>query len=221
MASEPITYIGLHLGPDSGANDAVVGVRVVPERKVGNVVYARTLNVGEPDTDEGITLDVGEKLVCPPGSVKVTILDVDRYAKLESDGYAPVTNTVWTWLRVPPYPGETYFNYLLAVSRRLDMAHALCAGALRELGDRPDEPFIRTRERIFGALGNAELMCILLNRAIEMIRKAQDHFQEVKTAVPEKVETLREPVLAIRNAFEHIDERAMGKALRENPADAT
>ena len=220
MVAEPITYIGLHLGPNSGANDAVIGVRVVPDRKVGNVVYARTLNAGEPDTDEAITLSAGEKLVCPPGSVRVTIHDVDRYAKLESDGYAAVTNTVWTWLQIPPSPGETFFNYLLAVSRRLDMAHALCLGTLSELGERPDEPFIRTRERIFGALGNAELMCISLNRAIEMIRKTQTHFREVKTAVPEEVECLKEPVWAIRNAFEHIDERAMGRTRWEDEGDA-
>lgn len=221
MVSEPITYIGLHLGPNSGANDAVIGVRVVPERKVGNVVYARTLNAGELDTDEGISLDVGEKLVCPPGSVKVTIQDVDRYAKLHSDGYAAITNTVWTWLQIPPHADETFFNYLLAVSRRLDMAHALCLAALSELSDRADEPFIRTRERIFGALGNAELMCISLNRAIEMIRKTQTYFQGIKTAVPKEVEDLREAVSAIRNAFEHIDERAVGRTRRENAEDAT
>ena len=220
MVTEPITYISLHLGPNTGANDAVIGVRVVPDRKVGNVVYARTLNDGELDTDEAITLDVGEKLVCPPGSVKVTIRDVDRYAKLHPDGYAAATNTVWTWLQIPPHSDETFFNYLLAVSRRLDMTHALCLGTLSELGERPDEPFIRTRERIFGALGNAELMCISLNRVIEMIRKTQTYFREVQTAVPEDVEDLREAVRAIRNAFEHIDERAMGRTRWENEGDA-
>ena len=221
MVSEPITYIGLHLGPNSGANDAVIGVRVVPERKIGNVVYARTLNTGELDTDEGISLDVGEKLICPPGSVKVTIQDVDRYARLHSDGYAAISNTVWTWLKIPPYPDETFFNYLLAVSRRIDMAHSLCLAALRELSDRADEPFIRTRERIFGALGNAELMCIALNRAFEMIRKTQTYFEEVNTAVPVEIDNLREAVRAIRNVFEHIDERAIGSTRWEDSGDAS
>jgi len=101
------------------------------------------------------------------------------------------------------------------------MAHVLCLAALSELSDRVDEPFIRTRERIFGSLGNAELMCISLNRAIEMITKTQTCFQEVKTAVPEEIEDLREVVRAIRNAFEHIDERAMGRTRWEDTGDAT
>ena len=97
MAIEPIAYIGLHLGPNPGTNDAVVGVRIVPTGREGNVVYARTLNADEPDTGERITLEVGEQLVLPRGSAKVSIADVDRYAEPEPDGYTAVTNTVWTW----------------------------------------------------------------------------------------------------------------------------
>lgn len=208
MTTEPITYISLHLGPKAGANDAVVGVRVVPDSKVGDVIYARTLNPGEPDTDEGISLNVGEKLVFPPGSVKITLEDVDRYARPESDGYADVTNTVWTWLRVPPPPDETFFNYLLTLSRRLDMSHALCASALREVGERPDEPFIRTRERIFNALGHVESMCVAFAHAIEMMKDAHVKLT-VASTVPKEVEAVQEATFSIRNAFIHFDERAM------------
>ena len=219
MATEPITYVGIHLGPNAGSDDAIVGVRVVPNGNNGNEVYGRTLSADELDTGEGITLEVGEKLVFPPGSVKVTIQDVDRYPELEPDGYASLTNTAWTWLQVPPLPGEAFFNFVLAASRRIDMAHAHCVSALRELGDRPDEPFIRTRARIFNALGNAESMCIALNRAVRMIKNAHVEFT-VTTPVPSEVEKMQEAVSAIRNAFEHIDDRAMGRAHRENPANA-
>ena len=220
MIEEPITYISLNLGPDVGANDTIVGVRVVPDGRNGNEVYGRTLDSGEPDTGEGIILEAGDKLVFPPGSVKVTLQDVDRYADAELDGYAAVTNTVWTWLQIPPRPDDqAFFLYMLATSRRLDRAYALCVGALRELGQRADEPFISTRSRVFNALGNAESMCIALNRAIWMIRDAQARFP-VKTAVPHEVADVQDAVRAIRNAFEHIDERAFGEARQETPAEA-
>ena len=216
---EPITYISINLGPDAGVDDAVVGVRVVPEGRNGNEVYGRTLHIDESDTGEGIILVAGEKLVFPPGSVKVTLKDVDRYVDPEVDGYASVANTVWTWLQIPPSPCHAYFLYMLAASRRLDRAHALCVGVLQELGHRPDEPFIKTRVRIFGALGNAESMCIALNRAIVMAGDASARFS-VKTAVPSEVQAVKDAVLAIRNAFEHIDERAFGGARRETPEEA-
>ena len=219
MVTEPISYIGIHLGGEVGANDAVVGVRVVPNGRNGNEVYGRTLDAGERDTGERITLEAGEKLMFPPGSVKVTLQDVDRYADAELGGYAPVTNTVWTWLQVPPSPEPEFFHYMLAASRRLDRAYALYVSTLRELGPRPDEPFIRTRARVFNALGNAESMCIALHRAILMITKAHTEFSTT-TPVPCEVANVQDAVQAIRNAFEHIDERVFGKAHKESPSDA-
>ncbi len=202
MAVEDIAYISLNLSPTLEANDTVVGVRVVPAGRDGNLVYARSLNEGEPDNGERIPLEIGDKLVCPPGSIKVTLEDVDRYAEQEFDGYAPITNTVWTWLHVPPSPDEFFFNFMLTASRRLDDAHALCASALRELGHRPDEPFIKTRSRIFNAFGNAEQMCIYLSLVIELINDARTRFS-LKTDVPAEVEEIASRVRAIRNAFMH------------------
>ena len=63
MPVKPITYVGLNLGPNVGATDFIVGVRVVPDGRSGNEVYGRALNTGEPDNGEGILLNVGDKLV--------------------------------------------------------------------------------------------------------------------------------------------------------------
>ena len=219
MVTEPITYIGVNLGPNVGTDDTIVGVRVVPSGRRGREVYGRTLNSGEPDTGEGITPNAGDTLVFPPGNVKVGLSDVDRYAEKGPDGYAPVTNTVWTWLQIPPHPNEGFFHYYLAASRRIDMAHSLCVSTLHELGVRNEEPFIRTRARVFNALGMAESMCIALNRGFTMIRNSPAQFSVV-TSVPQEVDTLYEDVRAVRNAFEHIAERAMGRAREEGQADA-
>ncbi len=62
-------------------------------------------------------------------------------------------------------------------------------------------------------------MCIALNRAIWMIRNTQAKFSTT-TSVPHEVAEVQDAVHAIRNAFEHIDERAFGKARQEGPEDA-
>ena len=42
MVTEPITYIGVHLGPNVGADDTIVGVRVVPSgRAAGRFTVER------------------------------------------------------------------------------------------------------------------------------------------------------------------------------------
>ena len=73
---------------------------------------------------------------------------------------------------------------------------------------------------MFEAFGHAESMCLALSRAIGMLRQAKTKVS-VNVEVPAPVEAVANHVLSIRNAFEHIDERAQGKAgRREGPADA-
>ena len=183
-------------------------------------MYGRALNPGEADTGEGIPIEDGETLEFPAGSISVTMADVDRYSKPEADGYAPVANTVWTWLAIPPLEhDQTFINYLLAAARRLDAAYAHCSGALRGLTDHPNEAGFRAREVMFDALGDAESRCVALSRAIRMIAQARATIS-APAAVPEEITAIEHAVLSIRNAFEHIDERAVGKARRETPSDA-
>ena len=156
----------------------------------------------------------------PAGSISVTMADVDRYSKPEPDGYAPVTNTVWSWLAIPPFEdGQTFVNYLLEASRRLDKAHTHCANALCVLVAPPEDVGFRARQARFNALGDAESMCVALSRAVRMIARARETIS-APTVVPEEIGAIEEAVLAIRDAFEHIDERAVGKARRENSTDA-
>ena len=220
MTMGPVTYISINLGPKVGAQDFLAGVRVVPAGRNGRRVYGRTLNHGEPDSGDGISIEPGDSLEFPAGSISVTMADVDRNAEPGSDGYAPVANTVWTWLAIPPVQYDQEFvNYLLAAARRLDAAHRHCAGALNFLDNPPEEKGFRAREAMFDALGDAESMCVALSRAIRMIARARATIS-TPSAVPPEVNAIMEAVVAIRDAFEHIDERAIGKARKENSVDA-
>ena len=213
-AIKPITYLSFNIG--SGIDELLmVGIRVIPTGRNGSTVLARTLNYGEPDSGEGIVLQPGERLLFPPGSVKATIQDIDRDNTPDSYGYAVIANTVWTWLQIGPSPDPKSFNYLFSAARRLDSAHALCVSAMSEFDNNSD----KSRARIFRALGNAELMCIALNRANKMIKDIPTKWS-VATTVPDEVDTILPALMAIRNAFEHIDERAMGQARHEQQTDA-
>ena len=197
----------------------MVGLRVVPAGRNGNEVYGRTLNTGEPDDGKGITLNVGDKLIYPDGSLKITLKDVDQYAQASPDEYSPITNTVWTWSKTPPHESEEFFNYTLALARRLDQAHALYFQVMQKLDSHQEETGIPARNQAFNALADSESMCLALSRAIRMISNASDKIG-LKISVPPGLQTIEEPVTAIRDAFEHIDERALGVARRETPADA-
>ena len=226
MIDKPITYLSVNQGPNVGDNDAWIGVRVVPVGRDGKSIFARTLNEGEPDSGEGIIVQPGdERIVFPPGNLTITIKDIDRESRPRPDGYAAVSNTAWTWLTIRDWIGEglsrreELFRCLFASARRLDTAHNLCLNLLEELGERPDEPFIKTRARLYRALGYAELMCVAFNRAAIMIDLISSQFA-TSTAVPANVVEIMPQLKAIRNAFEHIEERALGNVRGKPDPDA-
>lgn len=220
MTIGPVTFISFNLGPQVGEKDFLAGVRVVPAGRKGNRVYGRTLNPGERDSGEGISLEPGETLEFPAGSVSVTMADVDRYTTRDPSGYARIANTVWTWLTIPPpTQDQTFVHYLLAAARRLDSAYLHCSGAVRLLTNPPKETGFPAREALFEALCHAESMCVALSRAIRMIVRARETIS-TQVAVPQETGAIQDAVLAIRDAFEHIDERAIGKARREDPVGA-
>ena len=215
----PIDYLTINIGPDVGDNDALIKVRVIPVGRNGNKVIGKTLTCGETDSGDTITIWPGEKLLFPAGNINISIQDIDRENKLEPDGYAPISNTVWTWLQLGKPADPNLFRFLFAVARRLDTAHTLCVNAINELGLCPDEPYIQTRARIFKALGYAELMCVALNRATTMIKDIPSEFS-VLVAVPNAVDTILPALKALRDAFEHIEERALGNVFRKPNTDA-
>jgi hypothetical protein len=220
MKPHAIRYLGISLPSAAGANDALVGVRVVPAGRDGTKVFGRTLADGEQDSGEPVAFYpyAGEELHFPSGNVQISLRDLDRGNQPGSDGYAPVANTLWTWLVFGAPPDPAFFRFLFAAARRLDTAHSLCVDVLGALTDRP-EPFIKARQRLFAALGLAELMCAALGRGIDMLRSVPSQFS-VPMTLPETVTTFFPALREIRNAFEHIEDSALGKVHGRPPAEA-
>lgn len=220
MKPHTVRFLSVSLTPEVGANDALLGVRVVSAGRDGHRVFGRTLADGEVDTGDSVAFFpyAGEELHFPAGSVQIFLRDLDRGTNPGPDGYAPISNTLWTWLSFGAPLDPALFRYLFAAARRLDTAHSLCAGVLAALTGR-DESFIRARQRLFEGLGHAELMCVAAGRAIQMLQDVHTHFS-VPVTLPHSVLNLLPALQEIRNAFEHIEDRALGNVRRKPHADA-
>lgn len=220
MQPIPFRYVSTNLTSTAGANDSLIAVRVVPAGRRGNTVLGRSLLPGEPDSGEPILFNpyAGEELQFPAGSLHVTIQDIDRHAPKLDHGYAAISNTIWTWLFCGAPPNPALFRFLFAAGRRLDTAHSLLLRVNDALDDR-DEPFVKVRQRLFDALGLAELLCVAFSRAVDMLQALSSKFAlqvSVPVSITGKLSSLKE----IRNAFEHIEDRAEGHVRGKPNPDA-
>ena len=183
--------------------------RIVPVRREGNKVFARTLRHGEVDTGESVTVQAGEQLVFEPGALSIDSRQIDAQSPKGLGDYAPVANTVWTWYRIAPEK-LGFFLFIFSLARRIDAAHALWALAIQARNKAREEGGIPRRSGFFNELATAEVAIIALHRGIDMVYSLIETFS-LELAVPENVRNIRTAVAEIRHAFEHIDERAQGK----------
>lgn len=193
----------------SQANLLLTG-RIVPIRREGNIVYARSLRRGEEDTGQTVHLEPGDRLVFPAGELVIDSRDIDEQFNPKGlDGYRPVANTVWTWYQIVTEE-LGFFLFFFAFARRLDAAHALWTLAIETRDRAKQEDGIVQRRTQFDSLARAEVAIVALGRCYQMVSTLVEKYCS-ELQVPESVNKTREPVLEMRNAFEHIDERAEGK----------
>ena len=191
--------------------------RIVPVRREGNKVFVRTLRQGEEDAGEAVNVRAGDRVIFEPGALSIDSRQIDDQSTEGLGGYAPVANTVWTWYRIV---GEEvgFFVFFFALARRVDAAHALWALAIQERERAKEEGAIPRRTGFLNALASAEVAIIALHRGFAMVYSLVDRF-ELDVPVPQGVRKIREAVWEMRNAFEHIDERAEGRIGRSKEFD--
>ena len=199
------------------AGEFLTSGRIVPVRREGNKVFVRTLRHGEEDTGEVVNIRAGDHMIFEPGALAINSRQMDAQSAESLGGYAPVANTVWTWYRIV---GEEvgFFVFFFALARRVDAAHALWTLAIRERERAKEEGAISRRTGFLNALAAAEVAIIALHRGFTMVYSLIDRFQ-LETEVPEGVRKIQEAVREMRNAFEHIDERAEGRIGRSKEFD--
>ena len=188
------------------------GARVVPVGREGNKVFVRTLQHGEDDTGETVRLRLGDRIVFRAGDLVIDSRQIDAMSPKGLGGYAPIANTVWTWYRIASEQAD-FLLFFFALARRLDAAHTLWALAAKEMDQARKERGILQRSGFFNTLATAEMAIVALNRAIEMsITLIEEYCPDLE--LPESVQGIQGTVLEMRNAFEHIGDRARGKVNR-------
>ena len=183
--------------------------RIVLDRREGNKVFMRTLRPDEEDTGEGVNIRAGDQVILEAGALVSNSREIDAQSVKGRGGYAPVANTVWTWYQVV---GEQlgFFLFFFSLARRIDAAHALWTLAVQEQERaKEEEGGIPRRTGFLNALATAEVTIIALHRAMTMVYSLIDKFCP-DLEVPDNVQRIRNAVREMRNAFEHIDERAEG-----------
>ena len=200
---EPVTHISLNL-----PSGMLLSLRVVPDGRDGNVVFGRTLRWGEADDGRGVSVAAGEEFTIPRGRLVVELDHVDSLNEPGPGGYAPVANTIWTWYQVGPHPDVGVYRALLSLARRLDTAHELWASSVKQRKQALDTGLGPSgRPLLFQAWGAAEMAVIALHRAV---RLAGTLARWLDVEVPDDVRRAARSAKLLRDALEHIEERAEG-----------
>ena len=207
-----ITHISLNTSDEVGdTHGFVFGVRVVPAGREGSVVFGRTLRPGEPDDGQAIELNPrnGEKLRFPGGAIRITLDELDSYAR--DHGYQGATRTLWAWFGFVTGVSEHEFLYGMAAARRLDISQWLHDRIEEILVLLEDQQVtgIRRQELLFEVIGAIEVLVIALHRAVKMVSEVAREF-DVPSRVPDELIDALPRIASVRHAYEHVEERALG-----------
>ena len=199
----------------------VIGIPLIEVRRDDDakVVFARTRRVAEPMPTQRVRVPFGYQLTIGPGDLVLELEWIDQMFPPDDDGYAPLTNTIWTWMSTGPVPGtETLTRYLLAASRRLDAAHRSFQRIRQRLDAfDPKAPGPHARLGIFEIVGDVETTVVSLSRAVDMATKV-GALATISVKLPRTVKAAKRTLTAIRNAYEHIDASAQGRV--SNPSES-
>lgn len=214
VVMQAISHMGMHTSAEVGDNSGFLfGYRVIPVRREPGVVYARTLRHGEEDTGERVHVRAGESVKFEAGSVVVELDHIDRSEPPSRSGYVPLTPVLWAWLSLGrPNASAARIRYLLSAARRLDTANLLLITVEEHRRDltQNDLAAPAARRMLFELIGAVELVVVALGRALDMVRGAVQAI-DAPAAVPEAIAESETAITAIRNAYEHIEDRALGK----------
>lgn len=217
LAGSEVKYVGIYRSPDAGTDDAIIMLPITYAGRTKDSVFARTLSHDEDKPHVGVRVESGERLVFPEKCLRISIHDIDSYADIDNNGYRPIANTIWTWLQAPnvlqstPHESLSFFLYLTTMARRLDTAYSLCLDSLDTLEAGASKPYIQRRFHIFDALGHAELMCIALDKVVQMIQHTEHRFG-VTVDYGGLNKDVRRALHEFRNAIEHVEDYAFGES---------
>lgn len=212
VLTQRVEAIGLSVTPKVGRrDDLLTWLRIVSDGREGSTVYGRTLRYGEHDTGEAVHLRPGDVFSLRPDALMLELEAIDEQMAVSfDDGYKTITNTVWTWLAIGADRSEEDARFLLAAARRLDACYrmiSLVRLKLRELENIRDA--IPQRNLVYEIVGLVEMAVIAMNRALSMASQLGAHLT-LSVPLPTPIAAKLPALKKIRDAYEHIEDRARG-----------
>jgi len=211
IAVEHISHISHHT-TEEGLDGYLLPQRVVPIRQDAGKVFARTLRYGEEDDGRRCHVRPGNDLVIE--DLQIQLDYVDEWEGQGVDGYVPLTPILWTWMTFGTHHSDEKRRYLLSAARRLDQAQSLFQ-RIQDLRQCDPKGAPAVRRAAFELVGATELAVVALGRGVDMCMQAGPAIG-ASTTVPPDITTNCATVREIRNAYEHIEDRALGR-VRSTP----
>jgi hypothetical protein len=214
IVAEHISHVSHHMSPE-GSDGYLLAQRVVPVRREPGKVFARPLLHGEPDDGRRAHVFPGEQLEL---DMRLELDYVDEWEGAGVTGYVPLTPVLFTWMAIAPQSSDSRPRYLLAAAWRLDLAHSLFQ-RVEELRQSDPEGAPAVRRAVFELVGATELAMVSLGRVVDMCMQAATAIG-ANTPVPPDIASRCDAVREIRNAYEHIEDRALGNVRGNTHPDA-
>lgn len=208
---EHYSHISHHTTKE-GTDGYLLYQRIVPIREEPGKVFARTLRYGEHDDGRRCHVRPGDELVVE--DIHIELDYVDEWEGKGVDGYVPLTPVLFTWMSFGTNHSDENRRYLLAAARRLDQAQTMFQ-RIDELRQSDPEGAPAVRRAVFELVGATELAIVSLGRAVDMCMQAGTAIGAT-ASVPADITTRCAAVREIRNAYEHIEDRALGN-VRSTP----
>jgi len=215
----PVAYTSVNTNSEVGdLVGLVLALPLAETRREPGHVYARTLRHGEPYNGRRIHLAPGDSLTIE--SLTVALEYIDDQQEATKSGHKPITPVMRTWLSMGKR-NETVSRYMLALARRLDTANSL----LIEIDERRDaieneSPYgPALRVHIFELIGLVESAVLALSRAVDMVVRTETLLGK-RVPVPSVITGSSTALTEIRNAYEHIEDRALGQVRQKPDANA-
>lgn len=205
----PVSHTSVNTTSEVGdMSGLVVSMRLVETRREPGHVYARTLRHGEADDGRRIHIEPGDAFTIE--AMTVELEHIDAQEQPTESGYVPLTPVLWSWLSIGERD-ESLYRYLLAAARRLDQVNEMLTAVQRheDAANEGAHYGPTFRRHVFALIGAVESTVVALGRAIAMAEKAADLIG-TSAKLPESITRLSAGVTAIRNAYEHIEDRALG-----------
>jgi len=215
IVMEHFSHISHHTTKE-GTDGYLLPQRIVPIREEPGKVFARTLRYGEQDDGRRAHVRPGDDLVIEDLLLELNY--VDEWEGQGVSGYVPLTPVLFTWMSFGTRHSDEMRRYLLAAARRLDQAQSLFR-RVDELRQGSPEGAPAVRRAVFELVGATELAIVSLGRVVDMCMQAATVLSSTVT-VPVDIATRCDAVREIRNAYEHIEDRALGNVRKTPHPDA-